>query len=659
MLAAGTTVAVLAWASLVLATLGRHSLPAVVALSLLGLGALVALAALVPGRPPVRPDALGLVLVVGVGLLAAALSFPGFPYGVVDKDPGVYVVHAQAIAREGSITLDDEAVRQGLPVTEYTPGARFPGIWQDAGDPEVVRPQFFHLYPALLATADDVVGTSGIHHTNSALAVLAAMALALAVRRAFGLAAGGAAGALLAANVLQVWSAKYPTTEVLAQLLLVLALLCAAVALETRWRPPALLAGLFLSLTFLARPDGVLLILLGAGGAAAVVALRGWDRRIGWFCAGLALALPHAALQAWRWSRAYSDANDVPTPATVAGILLVLAVGTAVWRLLLHRRADAIAGRITERWGSRQLQVAAGAALGVGTASFLVFLWNRTTFLGEDLLAYNDTFIRSYDEVNLLRLSWFVSLPALVLLVAGVLVLGLQRWRAVQWLVVLPTAALLPVYLWSARISPRLMWWGRRYVPSALVAIVILVAIALAFAWAYRGRWWPAASVAATLAFAGLVAFYGNQSLDLWDHREMGGTTGAVASIAELPGERDGVFLWAWTEDGGTPGRDLGASVWLAHDRLSVLLPRDPIEAASAMAAYREALPEHAIYVVTPGDDRPPGPLGADAEPAHRLSQSFPMWQESTEVRPTGARTYDIDLTVWELASPASTTSGG
>jgi hypothetical protein len=200
------------------------------------------------------------------------------------------------------------------------------------------------------------------------------------------------------------------------------------------------------------------------------------------------------------------------------------------------------------------------------------------------------------------------------------------------------------------------MWWGRRYVPSALVGMLILVAVALAFAWAYRGRWWPVLSAAATVAFVGLVVFYGSQALDVRPHRELGGTAGAVQAIADLSGDQQGVYLWAFADDEvTTPGRDLGAAVWLAHDQISVLLPRrDEAGAVRAVEAFREAYPDQPVFVVTPGDDPPPGELAEVSEPVHRLLQTFPMWDETTLSRPVEAGLYGIDLTVWELDPPGS-----
>ena len=71
-----------------------------------------------------------------------------------DKDPGVYVEHAMAI-RAPAATHCLIPPQDGFRFVEQaTLGARFPGIWQSGSDPSVVViPQFYHLWPALLATA--------------------------------------------------------------------------------------------------------------------------------------------------------------------------------------------------------------------------------------------------------------------------------------------------------------------------------------------------------------------------------------------------------------------------------------------------------------------------------------------------------------------------
>ena len=42
--------------------------------------------------------------------------------------------------------------------------------------------------------------------------------------------------------------------------------------------------------------------------------------------------------------------------------------------------------------------------------------------------------VRTFDELNLRRLSWFVTLPGFALFLAGVAVVALRRWRASAWM---------------------------------------------------------------------------------------------------------------------------------------------------------------------------------------------------------------------------------
>jgi hypothetical protein len=271
-------------------------------------------------------DPAGLVMLAGLVLVAGALFFPGFPYGAGDKDPGAYVNHAIQIARHGSIRWTDPALERVKDVSLVSPGAQrpavpgalWPALWLSAPGSAVISPQFYHLWPALLASAFSVGGYSGLANVTPLVGVLAVLALALAVRRVFGLLAGSLAGLLLAANMLQVWQARYPTTEMLTQLLVIGSLLGLLIALQSGWGLAAGIAGLLLGVSFLTRPDGLLLVLLAVATGFALVALRRFDRRAGWFAAGLALTLA----QAYGIAERYTLANGVPPLRTVALVVL-------------------------------------------------------------------------------------------------------------------------------------------------------------------------------------------------------------------------------------------------------------------------------------------------------------------------------------------------
>src|SRR3954454_16003954 len=169
-------VAVLAWAALGLAHLGHYSLPAA-----LGLAAVVlaAIAILVRRVAPVRvrTDPAGLVGIVLLGTLAAVMFLPGFAYGVTDKDPGGYIQHAFSISESGSYRIVDPALDGRVPggVQFEGPGARFGGLWLQKPGSDVIVPQFYHLWPALLAVTHDLGGEHGMLQTGPVLGVLAVL----------------------------------------------------------------------------------------------------------------------------------------------------------------------------------------------------------------------------------------------------------------------------------------------------------------------------------------------------------------------------------------------------------------------------------------------------------------------------------------------------
>ena len=156
-MAATVGVALVGTASLALAQLGHHDgLASVAIATVVGLG-LLALAR----REGLRPVA-GIPELVLVGLIALAslfMSLPGFPYAYADKDPGIYVVHALAIAREGDAVLDDPVLAADLPGAQSAPGARLPGVWTE-GDAHSTS-QFFHFFSSLTATAVDLTDERG------------------------------------------------------------------------------------------------------------------------------------------------------------------------------------------------------------------------------------------------------------------------------------------------------------------------------------------------------------------------------------------------------------------------------------------------------------------------------------------------------------------
>ena len=663
LLALGSLVllALLGWASLGLAHLGAHSLPAVLGLTAAGL----AVACVLARRVRVRADGPGVLVALAFAAVAAALTVPGFSYGVADKDPGGYVSHAVLISDTGGYSFVDPVLATAaqdptFPVQVTSPGARFAGVWVRDASTGLIVPQFYHLWPALLATAHDAGGRTALLVAVPLAGVVSVLALCAGLRRVAdellpspgGLVAAGAGGLLLATSSLQVWQARYPTTEVLAQALYVGALLGIVVALRTGWRPAAGAAGLLVGVGWLNRADGLLLVLLSVGLGAALLATRRWDARATWFAAGLAVVTPHALLQAYDLAASYSAANSIPPLPTVAAVVLACLAAALVLRVGLSGPL----ARAAQALLARRVQVAAGLGVLAAGGGLMALGYLRPRLFGADTFDYNGREVRSYDESVMARLTWFVSLPGFALVLVGLAVVVLLRWRATAWAVVLPTLVLFPLYGYSAMNSTRLMWWTRRYVPTVLPGVLVLIAIAVAFllVWRWRGRLLTAATGA--VALAGLLALFVSQSLPLRAHDEFAGSFALAEDVAAVAGEREGVFLWE--ADQGCcfgPTRLLATPVWLQHGQLSALLPNDAALAMDGDARrtvldrYAERFAGRPLFVVADGGQLPAGIDPARVEPVLDRQVRLPVWEESDVERPDEPVQVPVHVSVWRV----------
>lgn len=251
-LAVGVGFGILSAVGLALAIVGWHRGWPVVAAGLLGTAVTaVVLVRRAPGGVTVDRAELGWLLAVVA--LASFFAFPGFEYGAKDKDPGTYVAHAFAIEREHSTSFPDPAFDAAVPidsslgppvlVTEEGDVAMrccvtYAALGVEPDRPDELIPSFFHAWPVLMATALSVGGRTALFNVGPLLAVFSVTVLFLTVRRGVGTVTALLSAGLLSTTMMQVWQARYPTTEVAMQATFVLAALGIAVGLTRRWRLP-------------------------------------------------------------------------------------------------------------------------------------------------------------------------------------------------------------------------------------------------------------------------------------------------------------------------------------------------------------------------------------------------------------------------------------
>lgn len=455
---------------------------------------------------------------------AGWLFFRPHEYMLGAADAGVYVSIGASIAREGSIVVRDEALaaldealyptllrpQPDNPVAGYY---LFPGFYVDGEPTGEITPQFYPLHPVWQAVAYSLVATThsdALAGTPEAVraallinglwATLGCLAVYLTARQFAGRETAALALVALSATALQVWFARYPTTEMLTQYLLWTGL-CAL----GMWLGPgpdaggrcgagrlwALVAGVSLGLVYLTRVD--LLALLPVLALLALWLLAGGRRAaepgsVAWFLIPLVLLIGHSFAHAWWQSRPYFVVHSglglrllrVNWAIPVVGVVITVAF---LWWL---RRAGP---RFIAGYG-RYRRYALLALIAV-TLVFAVYGWFIRPVLGAAVVRpdpFSGGTIPLTDHENWRRLGWYLSPVGVWLGVAGVCLL---IWRVSRrTALVLATGALFAaLYLWSLRANPHQVYAMRRFVPAAAPFFTIAAAALLGWLAGQRITW--------------------------------------------------------------------------------------------------------------------------------------------------------------------------
>lgn len=352
-------IAVFSWVGITLAELGAFSGPLVFAAGTIAslLGLLVAgrdymSAGIVRASVPSRTWWFLLFLVT---LSAALFSRPG-EYVIEGADASVYLGTGQHIAQSGQIVSVDPAValvpREQWPAF-FTPdrvaegiGNRLPGALRIANENKAV-PSFFHLLPVWIAIATTAAGSHGGYYVNVVIAILSVLTVWLVGRRVWSCAAGPVAALLLALNFGQIYYARIATSEMLAQFLLLAAMLFTVLTWDLRLRTAALCAGAAVGLAAFTRIDALLLMIpLAFAWWLAARRQQPGSRAWLWFAGTLAVMAAHAILHAVTVAALYTDrlfadggrvlSRQPAITALLGGI--AAAVTSAVIVLVRHRR---------------------------------------------------------------------------------------------------------------------------------------------------------------------------------------------------------------------------------------------------------------------------------------------------------------------------------
>jgi 4-amino-4-deoxy-L-arabinose transferase-like glycosyltransferase len=413
-------------------------------------------------------------VVCGIVIISAVL-YLGFPvkYVVGGRDPGLYVVIGVSISNNGGMQLpeDEFLTENSFLVYENNmfvyPGvfsAKYWGLSENAGDMVF---QFLPMLPAALAIGYDIGGLEGLLRIPGIIGIVALLAIFFFTKTAFGVIPAILATAFMLINPAQLWGARITQTELLSQLLFILA----AYAFLEAWRKDStklsILAGFLIGIGGLCRID---VYILGPAVSSILIYAALFNRKRLTVCVHLfwstmvffAISLLHGFLLSYPYFQAHWDQNvlrDIVVVNIVFALpALVCLIVSRVMKQKVHKNL------ITDIFNSK-----AGCILFCALL-FAVFLY-----------AY---FIRPMQNPGnfranaMVEFSWYTSFIAIALAIPGIY-FSLKKdfhLREEVFLFLLIGLSSMIVYTYNPAVTPDHIWASRRWITVNIPFILIFAA---------------------------------------------------------------------------------------------------------------------------------------------------------------------------------------
>ena len=579
--------------------------------------------------------------VVGLALVAGSLALYCRPaeYVLNSRDPGVYTLFADKLARTGALVHHDPLVAAVSAFHPFVEGKKYPGFYVYGQD--LILPQFFPGPFASLGLGNVVGGLWGslfVVPVMGALAVGVAFALG---GELFGRWAGLVGAALLATSYAQIWWARHPASEVITQLF-VLAGLWLAVRFARGASPiSGVLAGVLLGGVMFVRVDAFL-------AAASVPLLFGYDlltnrnaRR--WFYPGVPLAIFAGLMLLYlntvggRYLYVIYTEHGLKEALALAPFAAgAAAVGAGGFLYVRHRWGERIGGYLEVRGRWISLTGALPFAVVVLWGYFVLPVpWESLPDGSRDFDAYRTQI--------LVRMTWFTT-PAVAALGLAGFVSAARRLDASRTLILGAFLSFGILYAAIPNVSPDLPWATRRFVPVVFPILSLLAGHAAVEVGRWIGRTWrreAGIAVGAVLALLAL-GWTVHASSPIIGFRELEGAIGAFDRIERVMPPAEVVYMEM------PDGYDVTASTFeyaygrpvLPYDRTRFIREVDDLAATGFL--------ENAVYVTTDGG---PAPLIADVDFREVATADLELPRLRTEEKelPTEKETLRLSYRVFRL----------
>ena len=410
-------------------------------------------------------------------------------------DPGVYIHTAASISRGGGLQI------QAVDIEALTPSDRevlfrdvsgsrqpFQGMFMLSGGR--LSPQFMHLYPSLMAIGYSLFGVWGALMVNPILSVIAIFMMYWFASKVVGGKWALMAAFLLAINPAQVWQAKFPTAEMLTQILLLMGFgnLIELTKQKSSVLPAILSGGLF-GLAFLTRYDVVLIIAPVVLLLIATQCKPHDNRGILSFLLALSLIGVHAWIHMHFIAPCYRPLPDIVFPLFGYSVIMAFVLFMSLQTASLQR---VFQGTRNRTWLLKSLFT-------LGFIGFLVVAWYIRPHLSVDGTIFHVTarllsavskpdWITVLGGADSLNIFFLTSIFGSLTLLSGFIGILFLAWRIREngigiWL--LSSVFVLMILVTNVFHDHFMMWVSRRFIP---VVIPLLVIGITAFAREFYGQ---------------------------------------------------------------------------------------------------------------------------------------------------------------------------
>lgn len=252
------------------------------------------------------------------------LFFHPFPWIAGGRDPGVYVSTGVHIAKTGSILIHDPLIAQMNtsiqeilydvePASVYgfiswanmNSKFQFPGFYITDLGTGTITPQFLHIYPVWIAIFYSIFGLFGVFYVNPVFGVLSIISLYLLGKRVFSWKVGVLAGFILILNFAQIWYARYPFSEMMAQFFSIAGLVTFIQFNKSYDRYLAIISAFFFCLVLLTKAEGLMSIVPLGLYFIYICLKKKWNNSYNYFLATLFIILIYALFDYFIFTKPY------------------------------------------------------------------------------------------------------------------------------------------------------------------------------------------------------------------------------------------------------------------------------------------------------------------------------------------------------------------